>query len=113
MARECKDDWLACLEKHAPRIFDILLDLDQELDCFSAIEQAVVVSQSKIHHGPDFNLVIHDDRALLDSVETQHSGLREIDDGRAHHGAEYPAVADCKCSTRHVLNGKFAVACLA
>lgn len=40
-----------CLaEEHAAGVLDVLLDLDEEGDCFPAVEQSVVIGEGEIHH---------------------------------------------------------------
>lgn len=99
-------------QQHAPGILDVLLDLDQELDGLLAIEQTVVVRQGEVHHGSALNLAVHNHGAVLDGMQAQDGGLGQVDDGRAHQGAEDTAVADGKGTASHVFQRKLAVACL-
>ena len=57
-------------EHQTDRIFQALLHTDQESDGFFAIHNSVVIGQSEIHHRPDDNLTIHDNRTLLDLVHS-------------------------------------------
>ena len=43
-------------DQHECRVFDVLLDLDEELHRFPAIDDAVVVAQREVHHRPDDDL---------------------------------------------------------
>ena len=46
-------------------IFDGLLHLDKEGDGFAAINDAVVVSQRKVHHQPDDNLAVNGNPEMI------------------------------------------------
>lgn len=45
--------------------------LDQESNGFPAVQQAVVVSKSKIHHRADLDLAVDGNGPLLDGVKTK------------------------------------------
>lgn len=64
------------LQEHTSRVFDVFLDLDKELDCLPTIQQAMIISQSKVHHRPNLNLAIDGDWPLFNSMQAKHSGLR-------------------------------------
>ena len=98
------------LQQHAPRVLDVLLDLDEELDRFPAIEQTVVVGESKVHHGPDLDLAIDGNRPVLDGVEAKDGGLREVDNGSTVERTEDTAVADGEGAASHVLDGELSIA---
>lgn len=42
--------WIHLPKQHAPRVLDVLFDLDQESDGLAAIQQAVIVGERKVHH---------------------------------------------------------------
>lgn len=52
----------------------------------------MVVGERNDHNGADDDLPVDDDGLLLDGVHTEHSGLREVDDGGAVERAEDAAV---------------------
>jgi hypothetical protein len=55
--------------KHQPcRVFQALFDSDQELDRFTAVDDAVVVGQRDVHHRAHDDLAVHHHRAILDLV---------------------------------------------
>lgn len=70
----------------------------------------MVVREGEVHHRPDLDLAVDGDRLLLDGVQAEHGGLREVDDGRAHERAEDAAVADGEGAAGHVLDGELVVA---
>lgn len=37
-------------EQHAPGVLDVLLDLDQESDGLTTIQETVVICESEVHH---------------------------------------------------------------
>ena len=57
--------------------------LPQECDSFATINQAVVVCEGDVHHGPDDHLAVPDHWSLEDPVHAKDGGLRRVDDGCA------------------------------
>lgn len=75
--------------------------LDEESDCLATIQETVVVGESQVHHlsttncqldfqrqnrregfyRANFDLAVHDDGLVLDSVETQHGYEDMLDHG--------------------------------
>ena len=100
------------LQEHASRILDILLNLHQKLNGFSAIQETVVVCQGQVHHRADNNLAVHNDWLILDSMEPKNSCLRKVDDWSTHQRAEDSTVADGESTTGHILNCQLAFASL-
>lgn len=100
------------LQKHSSGVFNVLLDLDKELDGFPSIEQTVVVCKRQIHHRADLHFSVDNHGAILDSVESQDSTLRQVNDGGSHQRAKDTAVADSECTASHILNSELAVASL-
>src|SRR6516165_8794913 len=81
--------------KHHPfGILDALLDADEEADGIFAVNEAVIVGQGEVHHGPDHDLVIDGDRPFLDRVHAEDGALRRVDQGGREERAEYAAVGD-------------------
>lgn len=97
-------------KEHLPGVLDHLLDADEESNGFTAIEDAVVVGQGEVHHGADLDLAVDGDWLVLDGVQAEDSGLGQVDDGRAHEGAEDAAVRDGEGAAGHVLDGELVVA---
>lgn len=100
------------LEQHSPGVLNVLLDLNQELNSFSAVKQTMVIGQGEIHHGTNLDLTVDGNRTVLDCVKAENSSLRKIDDGSAHQGSENTPVADGEGATSHVFNSKLVVASL-
>src|SRR6478672_483127 len=75
--------WATALAKHqlseiehqARRIFQALLDANQEGHGFLAIDDTVVIGERQIHHRADLDLAADRNRTLLDLVHAQNAGL--------------------------------------
>lgn len=48
----------------------------------AAINKAVIICESHIHHRAGLNLTVDDHGALLDAVHAENGRLRGVDDGR-------------------------------
>src|SRR5688572_17294195 len=110
---QCNRPSIGCckvLQKHAPGVLNVLLDLDKELGGLPSIEKTVVIGECNIHHGADLDLAVNSHGTLLDGVQAEDCTLREVDDGGAHHGSKDSTVADREGTARHVLDGKLVVA---
>ena len=55
-------------EQESARVFDRVLDSVEECDGFLAINQAVVIAESQVHHGSNHDLTLHDNGSLCDIV---------------------------------------------
>src|SRR5262245_65515436 len=66
------------IEPNARRLFEQFLDRDQESHRLLSIDQPVIVRQREIHHGPDHDGAILDDRSVFDLVHPENAGLRGI-----------------------------------
>src|ERR1700754_2113214 len=75
------------IEHQSRRIFEAFLDADQERHGFLAVDDAVIVGQRQIHHRAYLDLASDRDRAILDLVHAENSGLRRIQDRRRHQRA--------------------------
>jgi len=53
----------------------------KEGDCFTAIEQSVIVGESDNHDRADDDLAVNYHRLILDGVHAKHSCLWQVDDG--------------------------------
>lgn len=72
----------------------------------------MVVGEGEVHHRADFDFAVDGDWLVLDGVESEDSGLREVDDWCAHERAEDAAVGDGESAAGHVFDGELVVACL-
>ena len=97
------------LQEHFSRVFDILLHLDQERNSLPAVQQSVIIGESKVHHRADFDLSVHLNGAVFDGVEAKYGSLRQVDNGSAHQGTEDTSVADGEGTASHILNGQLAI----
>eukprot|EP00123_Amoebidium_parasiticum_P007891 comp18441_c0_seq1/m.19703 comp18441_c0_seq1/g.19703 ORF comp18441_c0_seq1/g.19703 comp18441_c0_seq1/m.19703 type:complete len:546 (+) comp18441_c0_seq1:59-1696(+) len=97
-------------EEKAGGVLDGGLDVAQECHSLPAVNQAVVVGQRNVHHGPDLNLAVDSHGAVEDTVHAENSRLGGVDDGGAHEGAKDPPVGDGEGTAGHVFNGNLAVA---
>lgn len=123
------------VEEQHPRVLHHRLDLAQEGDRFSPVDQTVVVRQGDVHHGTDLHLrgtrpfrtwsaapesslrtvrgtdlSADGDRPVEDAVHAQDGGLWGVDDGGAEHGPKHAAVADGEGSSVHVLDRQLVLA---
>src|SRR5687767_14826386 len=97
------------IEEQRAGILDQLLDTHEEPDGFGTVNDAMVVGQSDVHHGPEDDLPSNRHRALLDLVEPEDPDLRRIQDGRAQKRAEYAAVGDGERAAFEIREGERAV----
>src|SRR5687768_18586850 len=58
-------------KQHAMRVFQLVLDVDQEQHRVLAIDDAVVVGQRDVHHRRSDDLAVFNDGTLLDGVHAQ------------------------------------------
>jgi hypothetical protein len=100
------------LQQHTSRVFDVFLDLHQELYSLPAIKKTMVISQGKIHHGAYDDLTVDNHWLVLDSMQTQNSGLRKVDNWSAHQGTKHSAIADSESAASHILNRELAITSL-
>ena len=64
----------------------------EECDRFFSIDEPVIVRQSHIHHGPDYDLVIDGDGPVQRLVHPENTGLWGVEDRRREQRAVYAAV---------------------
>lgn len=72
--------------------------LTKEGDGFPSVEKTVVIREGNNHYWSDNNLAVHDNRLLFDSVHTEHSGLREVNNRSAVQGTKDAAVGAARLS---------------
>lgn len=117
------------VEEQHPGVLHHRLDLAQEGDRFSPVDQTVVVRQGDVHHGTDLhlrrrellrtppvstplsthlgtNLSTDGHGPLEDAVHAQDGRLRRVDYRCAEHGSKHATVADGEGSSIHVLNSQ-------
>src|SRR5690606_15371880 len=82
------------LQQHAGGVLDGLLDALEERHALAAVDDAVVVRERDVHHGPHDHLTVAHDGALLDRVHAEDARLRGVHDRRREQRAEHAAVAD-------------------
>ena len=70
----------------------------------------MIIRQRQIHHRPDLDFAVDGYGFVFDGVQAEDRGLRKVDDGCAHEGAEDAAVADGEGAAGHVFDGEFVVA---
>jgi hypothetical protein len=100
------------LQKHPARILDVLLDLDQELHCLSAVKKTMIIGESQVHHGSDDNLSIDNNCLVVDGMQSKNCSLRKVDDWGSHQRAEDSSITDGEGSTSHILDCELVVTSL-
>src|SRR5271157_3439961 len=79
---------LSDAQKEARGILDLLLHLDEERHGLAAVDDAVVVGQGDVHHGPDDDLAAYGDRPVLDRMHPKDGALGRVDDRGGEQGAK-------------------------
>src|SRR2546421_7691790 len=69
----------------------------------------MVIRKRKIHHGSNSDLVVLDNRPLLDGVHAEYRTLRRVKDRRGEKRSEDAAVRDRESSALEVINGNLAI----
>src|SRR5437773_5831612 len=59
-------------------IFDAVLHFDEKSDGFFSVDGAMIVTESKIHHGADFHFSINCNRSRHDFLHAQDAALWRI-----------------------------------
>src|SRR6266568_2183282 len=97
--------------QHQPRrVFQALLDADQERHRFLAVDHAVIVGQRQIHHRADLDPAADRHRAFLDLVHAENGGLRRVQDRRRHQRTVDAAIGDGEGAALHLVDLELAVA---
>ena len=73
---------------------------------FAAVDNAVIVSERDVHHGPDHDGTITSDRPVFDGMKSKHAALRRIHDGRREHRSIDAAIADRECAALKLIDFK-------
>lgn len=91
-------------------VLDALLDLSEEEDGLTTVDDSVVVGEGDVHDGAGLNLVANADGAVLDGVHAEDGALGRVDNGGAHHRAENATVGNGEGTAGHVLEADLAIA---
>src|SRR3989449_3108581 len=93
------------------RMFEIVAYRLDERGADMAIDHAVVERARQVHHFPNRDLVVPDDRSLLDLVDAEDGDLRPVDDRRREDAS---FLADRKSTRLNSSHGyiSYAVFCL-
>src|SRR5205807_688842 len=86
--------------------FDRFLDPLEEGHRFAAIDDAMVVGERDVHHGPNDDVALAGNGAFLNGVHAENSALRRIDDGCREQGTVNAAVADGKGAAAEILRAE-------
>src|SRR5689334_7642661 len=90
-------------------VFDVFLDLDEELDCFAAVDDAVIVGERDHHYRPDDDLAADRDGTIRDLMEAEDADLRRVEDRGAEQRPEDAAVGDGEGAAGQILERQRAV----
>src|SRR5437879_5521829 len=97
------------LQEHPFRILNALPDTYEEKNGLATVDQAMIVGESQIHHGPNDNLVVYRDRPPLNDVHAQDGALRRVEDRSRQKRAENAAVRDREGAALEIGHGDLAV----
>ena len=100
------------VEKELLGVLNTLLDLPEEQDGLTAIDDAMIVGESDVHYGAGNDLRALDDWAQFGGVHTEDSALGHVDDRGTHHAAEDATVGDGESAARKVLKRDLAITSL-
>src|SRR5438128_398138 len=70
----------------------------QESHSFSSVDDTMIVSQGKVHHGMHDNLALHNSRTVVDCVNSKNCRLRSIQNGRSEKRSKDTTVRDGECA---------------
>src|SRR5215216_614639 len=85
------------------------LDGVEEAEGSPAVEDAVVEGDLQVHHAPDGDGVVHDDRPLDDCFGREYRRLRVVDYRRRDHGTKGTRVVDREGAAGDVVGRELAV----
>ncbi len=69
-----------------------IVPVAQELDRSVAVDQTMVEREGQVHHVADDDLVVANDRALLDHVDPEYGNLRLIDNRCRRQGTKHAGI---------------------
>ena len=87
------------VEQELLRVLDTLLDLAEEENGLTTIDDTMIVGESDVHDGAGNDLTSSDDGADLGGVHAEDGALGHVHDGCTHHGAENTTVSDSEGTT--------------
>src|SRR5437867_11035545 len=90
-------------------MFEIVAYRLDERGADVAIDHAVVERARQVHHFPNRDLVVPDDRSLLDLVDAEDGDLRPVDDRRREDAAFLAQGGDREGGALDVLEGELLV----
>ena len=96
-------------EDNSSWIFDSFLDMLEEEDGFTAIDNPVIIGKGHVHNWSRLDLISDDDSSIFGGVHSEDGALRWVDDWSSHHGAEDTSVGDGETSACHILKGDLAL----
>src|SRR6478672_11628952 len=103
------NDFMSDLEDQTGRVFQRILDGDEEQHRLAAVDDAVVVREREVVHRPHHDLAVLDYGSVLRGVHAQDGRLRRVDDRRREHRAEYAAVGNGERAPGELLDTELAV----
>src|SRR5262245_50974947 len=89
---------------------DTLLDAYQKADRLAAVNEAMIIGQGHVHHGPDHHLIVDGDGTLLNGVHPKDAALRRIEDRCAQETAEDSAIGDGESTSLKIVDSDLALA---
>ena len=106
---------IACfsdVEEDLLGVLDALLDLSEEQNSLTAIDDPVIVGKRNIHDGASHDGGSLDNGSHLGGVHTEDGTLGHVDDRSTHHRAEDATVGDGEGATGKILKSDLAFASL-
>lgn len=95
-ARVPKPDTALQIEQQPSRILDNILDAAQEEHGLPAINQAMVVCESHIHHGAWENLLAHQHWTLLHCMHPKDRRLHKEEEAKAEEEKKHVQAQPCE-----------------
>ena len=90
-------------------LFYALLDLFQEKNRLSTVNDTMIISERDIHNWPGQDLTAYDYGSYLGSMHAKNSTLGHVDDWSTHHAAEDTTVCDGESAASHIFKGYLAI----
>src|SRR3989454_8042027 len=100
---------LACLHENRRGMFKVVADRLDERRAHMAVDHAMVERARHVHHLADRNLVVPDDRTLLDLVDAQDGDIGPVADRRCEDAPFLAERRDREGGALDVLEGEFLV----
>ena len=100
------------VEEELLGVLDALLDLSEEENGLTTINDTMIVGEGDVHDGAGHDLASLDNGSHLGGVHAEDGTLRHVDDRGAHHRAENTSIGNGKGATRKVLKSDLSVTSL-